>query len=225
MATTKRYDVKDLALAPEGIPPHRVGRQADARPRRDPRPLRAGAAAWPATASPRAAAPTWPTETARPDADAQGRRRGRRLSAPRTRCPPRTTSLRRWAWTSSTSPWFAIKGEDNDRRTTRTSRPRSDHKPQLTMDDGADVIGVLHSARREQLGDIIAGTEDRAPASSSSKRSSRTVRAISLCTCSSAFAAFGAKATVGRRQFGGLGPAGNASSAIATLPAVRPFKT
>src|SRR5207247_113305 len=35
-----------------------------------------------------------------------------------------------------------------------------DHKPQLTMDDGADVIGVLHSARREQLGDIIAGTEE-----------------------------------------------------------------
>src|SRR5919204_574905 len=27
-------------------------------------------------------------------------------------------------------------------------------------DDGADVIGVLHSARREQLGDIIAGTEE-----------------------------------------------------------------
>jgi adenosylhomocysteinase len=35
-----------------------------------------------------------------------------------------------------------------------------DHKPHLTMDDGADVIGVLHSARREQLGDIIAGTEE-----------------------------------------------------------------
>ena len=28
------------------------------------------------------------------------------------------------------------------------------------MDDGADVIGVLHSHRREQLGDIIAGTEE-----------------------------------------------------------------
>src|SRR5205814_1808269 len=35
-----------------------------------------------------------------------------------------------------------------------------DHKPHFTMDDGADVIGVLHSARREQLGDIIAGTEE-----------------------------------------------------------------
>src|SRR5437899_8144222 len=28
------------------------------------------------------------------------------------------------------------------------------------MDDGADVIGVLHSHRREQLGDILAGTEE-----------------------------------------------------------------
>jgi adenosylhomocysteinase len=28
------------------------------------------------------------------------------------------------------------------------------------MDDGADVIGVLHSARREQLGDVVAGTEE-----------------------------------------------------------------
>jgi adenosylhomocysteinase len=31
------------------------------------------------------------------------------------------------------------------------------------MDDGADVIGVLHSHRREQLGDIIAGTEETTP--------------------------------------------------------------
>jgi adenosylhomocysteinase len=28
------------------------------------------------------------------------------------------------------------------------------------MDDGADVIGVLHSARREQLGDILGATEE-----------------------------------------------------------------
>src|SRR5438309_4549996 len=35
-----------------------------------------------------------------------------------------------------------------------------DHKPQLTMDDGADVISVLHSERRDQLGDIIAGMEE-----------------------------------------------------------------
>src|SRR5919199_1664363 len=32
--------------------------------------------------------------------------------------------------------------------------------PLSTQDDGADVIGVLHSHRREQLGDIVAGTEE-----------------------------------------------------------------
>src|SRR6266850_563162 len=51
---------------------------------------------------------------------------------------------------------FAIKGEDNDTYYAHIEAA-VDHKPQLTMDDGADVIGVLHSARREQLGDIIAG--------------------------------------------------------------------
>ena len=54
---------------------------------------------------------------------------------------------------------FAIKGEDNDTYYSHIDAA-VDHKPQLTMDDGADVIGVLHSARREQLGDIIAGTEE-----------------------------------------------------------------
>jgi adenosylhomocysteinase len=54
---------------------------------------------------------------------------------------------------------FAIKGEDNDTYYQHIEAA-VDHKPQLTMDDGADVIGVLHSARREQLGDIIAGMEE-----------------------------------------------------------------
>src|SRR5207244_3638493 len=54
---------------------------------------------------------------------------------------------------------FAIKGEDNDTYYSHIEAA-VDHKPQLTMDDGADVIGVLHSARREQLGDIVAGTEE-----------------------------------------------------------------
>src|SRR5512140_3445776 len=56
-------------------------------------------------------------------------------------------------------PTFAIKGEDNDSYYSHIEAA-VDHKPHLTMDDGADVIGVLHSARREQLGDIIAGTEE-----------------------------------------------------------------
>jgi adenosylhomocysteinase len=54
---------------------------------------------------------------------------------------------------------FAIKGEDNDTYYAHIEAA-VDHKPHFTMDDGADVIGVLHSARRELLGEIIAGTEE-----------------------------------------------------------------
>jgi adenosylhomocysteinase len=54
---------------------------------------------------------------------------------------------------------FAIKGEDNDTYY-RHIEAAVDHKPQLTMDDGADVIGVLHAHRRELLGDIVGGTEE-----------------------------------------------------------------
>ncbi|HWN21564.1 MAG TPA: adenosylhomocysteinase [Gaiellaceae bacterium] len=54
---------------------------------------------------------------------------------------------------------FAIKGEDNDTYYQHIEAA-VDHKPHITMDDGADVIGVLHSARREQLGEVIAGTEE-----------------------------------------------------------------
>ena len=54
---------------------------------------------------------------------------------------------------------FAIKGEDNDTYYAHIEAA-VDHKPHFTMDDGADLIGVLHSARREQLGEIVAGTEE-----------------------------------------------------------------
>jgi adenosylhomocysteinase len=54
---------------------------------------------------------------------------------------------------------YAIRGEDNETYYAHIEAAL-DHKPQITMDDGADVIGVLHSARREQLGDIVAGTEE-----------------------------------------------------------------
>jgi adenosylhomocysteinase len=56
-------------------------------------------------------------------------------------------------------PTFAIKGEDNETYYSHIMAA-VDHKPQLTMDDGADVISVLHSDRRDQLGDIIAGMEE-----------------------------------------------------------------
>src|ERR1700757_4853421 len=54
---------------------------------------------------------------------------------------------------------FAIKGEDNDTYYSHIEAA-VDHKPHFTMDDGADVIGVLHSARRELLGGIIRDTEE-----------------------------------------------------------------
>ncbi len=54
---------------------------------------------------------------------------------------------------------FAIKGEDNDTYYQHIEAA-VDHRPHVTMDDGADVIGVLHQHRREQLGDVIAGTEE-----------------------------------------------------------------
>jgi adenosylhomocysteinase len=56
-------------------------------------------------------------------------------------------------------PTFAIRGEDHDTYYSHIYAA-VDHRPQITMDDGADVIGVLHAHRREQLGDIIAATEE-----------------------------------------------------------------
>ncbi|MCW4035100.1 MAG: adenosylhomocysteinase [Candidatus Bathyarchaeota archaeon] len=35
-----------------------------------------------------------------------------------------------------------------------------DYKPQVTMDDGADVVGVLHKERTELIGNVIGGTEE-----------------------------------------------------------------
>jgi adenosylhomocysteinase len=54
---------------------------------------------------------------------------------------------------------FAIKDEDHD---TYYKHIHSvvDTRPQVTMDDGADVIGVLHAHRREGISDVIAGTEE-----------------------------------------------------------------
>src|SRR5437879_4726525 len=154
MATTKRHDVKDLALAPEGV------RRID----------------WADRQMPVLAAIRERFDREQPLA-------GYRISA----CLHVTTETANLARTlkaggadvvlCASHPLatqddgaaalvdeydiavFAIKGEDNDTYYAHIEAA-VDHKPQLTMDDGADVIGVLHSARREQLGDIIAGTEE-----------------------------------------------------------------
>ncbi len=54
---------------------------------------------------------------------------------------------------------FAIKGEDNE---TYYSHIMSalDHKPHMTMDDGADLVSVALTKRKEVLDGIIAGTEE-----------------------------------------------------------------
>jgi adenosylhomocysteinase len=56
-------------------------------------------------------------------------------------------------------PVFAIRGEDDQTYYSHISAA-VDHRPQLTMDDGADVIGVLHKDRRDQLSEILGGTEE-----------------------------------------------------------------
>ena len=56
-------------------------------------------------------------------------------------------------------PTFAIKGEDNATYY-KHLRAALDHKPQMTMDDGADLVSTLHKERRELLTGIIGGTEE-----------------------------------------------------------------
>ena len=56
-------------------------------------------------------------------------------------------------------PVYAIKGEDN---TTYYQHIKAalDHQPHLTMDDGADLVSLLHKERRELLDGVMGGTEE-----------------------------------------------------------------
>jgi adenosylhomocysteinase len=54
---------------------------------------------------------------------------------------------------------FAIKGEDN-KIYYRHIQSAIDHRPQITMDDGADVVSTLHSKRKDLLKYVIGGTEE-----------------------------------------------------------------
>jgi adenosylhomocysteinase len=154
MATTKRYDVKDLSLAPEGV--RRI--------------------AWADRQMPVLAAIRERFEREQPLAGyrvsaclhvttetANLMRTLKAGGADVVLCASNPLSTQDDAAAALVDDYdiavFAIKGEDNDTYYAHIEAA-VDHKPQLTMDDGADVIGVLHSARREQLGDIIAGTEE-----------------------------------------------------------------
>ncbi len=56
-------------------------------------------------------------------------------------------------------PVFAIKGEDNKSYYKHINQAL-DQKPQITMDDGADLVSTLHSQRKNLLEDVIGGTEE-----------------------------------------------------------------
>ena len=54
---------------------------------------------------------------------------------------------------------FAIKGEDNDTYYNHILAAL-DHRPHITMDDGADLVSILHTKRRDALEGVIGGTEE-----------------------------------------------------------------
>ena len=56
-------------------------------------------------------------------------------------------------------PVYAIKGEDSETYY-KHIHAALDHKPHITMDDGADLVGTVHKVRREALAEIIGGTEE-----------------------------------------------------------------
>jgi adenosylhomocysteinase len=56
-------------------------------------------------------------------------------------------------------PTFAIKGEDNVTYYKHIAAAL-DHKPHMTMDDGADLVSEIHKNRRELLKEIVGGTEE-----------------------------------------------------------------
>jgi adenosylhomocysteinase len=54
---------------------------------------------------------------------------------------------------------FAIKGEDNETYY-RHINAVLDHRPHVTMDDGADLVSLLHRERSQQIGEVVGGTEE-----------------------------------------------------------------
>jgi adenosylhomocysteinase len=56
-------------------------------------------------------------------------------------------------------PTFARRGVDRDGYYEHLNAV-VDTKPQITMDDGCDLVSLLHKERRDQLGGVLAGTEE-----------------------------------------------------------------
>lgn len=56
-------------------------------------------------------------------------------------------------------PVFAIKGEDKDIYYQHINQVLN-YKPNITMDDGADLVSTIHSQKKKLIKEIIAGTEE-----------------------------------------------------------------
>jgi adenosylhomocysteinase len=56
-------------------------------------------------------------------------------------------------------PTYAVKGENNDSYYGHIAAAL-DHQPQVTMDDGADLVTMLHTTRKELLDGVLGGTEE-----------------------------------------------------------------
>ncbi len=56
-------------------------------------------------------------------------------------------------------PVYAIKGEGNETYYSHITAA-SEHRPQITMDDGADLVNLLHTTRQDLAGEVLGGTEE-----------------------------------------------------------------
>ncbi|HYM09505.1 MAG TPA: adenosylhomocysteinase [Bryobacterales bacterium] len=56
-------------------------------------------------------------------------------------------------------PVYAIKGEDHDTYYSHIMAA-VEHRPHITMDDGADLVHMLHTSRQEMTADVMGGTEE-----------------------------------------------------------------
>lgn len=56
-------------------------------------------------------------------------------------------------------PVYAIKGENNDVYYQHLTAA-AEHAPHITMDDGADLVSLLHSKRQDLAANIVGGTEE-----------------------------------------------------------------
>lgn len=56
-------------------------------------------------------------------------------------------------------PTYAVRGADRDLYYDHI-RAALEHKPQITMDDGADLVNTLHSERTDLVANVIGGTEE-----------------------------------------------------------------